>query len=64
MRPKDTSYHRQSDGSASHHVTGRKDLVRIDFQHGSLGGGPQAMAGTGGGRTTSDPTANDVAVVP
>lgn len=62
----DTSYHRQSDASASDVVTGSKVLVRINFQRGNIGGGPQATAGTGGDTTTvgGGLTANDVTVVP
>jgi hypothetical protein len=61
-----TTYHRQSDGSASDVVTGSKVLVRINFRRGNgANGGPDATAGTGGGATTSgDLTANDVTVVP
>ncbi|HJP89450.1 MAG TPA: hypothetical protein VJ850_10495 [Candidatus Limnocylindrales bacterium] len=62
----DTSYHRQSDASESDVVTGSKVLVRINFQRGGFGGGPQATAGTGGGTTSTGGglTANDVTVVP
>ena len=56
----DTSYHRQSDASASDVVTGSKVLVRLDF--GRIdGNGPSATAGTGGGKGM---TADDVTVVP
>lgn len=56
-----TTYHSQTDASASDVVTGSKVLVRLDFRRGN-GGGPQATAGTGG--TAVGPTANDVTVVP
>ena len=58
----DTSYHRQSDASASDVVTGSKVLVRLDVRRLDGGNGPQATAGTGG--TTTGPTANDITVVP
>lgn len=56
-----TTYHAQTDASASDVVTGSKVLVRLDFRRGT-GQGPQSTAGTGG--TTTGPTANDVTVVP
>ena len=57
-----TTYHAQSDATASDVVTGSKVLVRIDFRRGDGAGGPQATAGTGG--TVTGPTANDITVVP
>jgi hypothetical protein len=57
-----TTYHAQSDASASDVVTGSKVLVRVDFRRGDGAGGPQATAGTGG--TVTGPAASDVTVVP
>ena len=57
-----TTYHAQSDATASDVVTGSKVLVRLDFRRGDGAGGPQATAGTGG--TVTGPTANDITVVP
>lgn len=57
----DTSYHRQSDASASDVVTGTKVLVRLDFRRGGGPTGPSATAGPGGGIGM---TADDVTVVP
>ena len=57
-----TTYHAQSDASASDVTTGKTVLVRLDGR-GGFRGGPQSTAGTGGG-TTSNATASDVTVVP
>ncbi|HET7181946.1 MAG TPA: hypothetical protein VFI15_06910 [Candidatus Limnocylindrales bacterium] len=58
----DTTYHAQSDATASDVVTGATVQVRLNVRRGT--GGPQATAGTGGGATAGDLTANDVTVVP
>jgi hypothetical protein len=57
-----TTYHAQTDASASDVVTGSKVLVRLDFRRGDGATGPSASAGPGGG--TTGMTANDVTVVP
>ena len=57
-----TTYHAQSDASASDVKSGGKVLVRLDARGGFFGGGPQSTAGTGG--TTTGPSASDVTVVP
>jgi hypothetical protein len=57
-----TTYHAQSDASASDVTTGKTVLVRLDGR-GGFRGGPQSTAGTGGG-TASSATASDVTVVP
>jgi hypothetical protein len=59
----DTTYHAQSDATASDVVTGAKVQVRLDFRRGG-GSGPQATAGTGGGPSGGDLSAHDVTVVP
>jgi hypothetical protein len=57
----DTTYHAQSDATASDVVTGAKVQVRLNFRRGT--GGPQATGGPGGG-APGDLAANDVTVVP
>jgi hypothetical protein len=57
-----TTYHAQSDASASDVTAGGKVLVRLDAR-GGFGGGPQSTGGSGGGTATS-PAASDVTVVP
>ena len=57
-----TTYHAQTDASASDVVTGSKVQVRLDFRRGDGANGPSASAGPGGG--TTGMTANDVTVVP
>jgi len=58
-----TTYHRQSDASASDVTAGGKVLVRLDGRGGFFGGGPQSTAGTAGG-TATGPSASDITVVP
>jgi hypothetical protein len=56
-----TTYHSQSDATASDVVTGGQVLVRVSLQRGDGAGGPQASAGPGGGFSAS---ATDITVVP
>jgi hypothetical protein len=57
-----TTYHAQTDASASDVVTGSKVLVRLDFRRGGGPNGPAASAQPGDGNPGT--TANDVTVVP
>jgi ferric-dicitrate binding protein FerR (iron transport regulator) len=57
-----TTYHSQSDATASDVVTGGQVLVRLNLRRGDgAAGGPQASAGPGGGFSMS---AGDITVVP
>ena len=58
-----TTYHRQSDASASDVTTGGRVLVRLDGRGGFSSGGPQSTAGTTGGNPTG-PSASDITVEP
>jgi hypothetical protein len=58
----DTSYHAQTDASASDVVTGSKVLVRLDVRRGDGANGPSASSGPGSG--TTGMTADEVTVVP
>ena len=58
-----TTYHAQSDASASDVKAGGTVLVRVSLRGGFGNGGPGASPGTGAGGATN-PTASDVTVVP
>lgn len=58
-----TTYHAQSDASASDMKAGGTVLVRVSLLGGFGNGGPGASPGTGAGGATN-PTASDVTVVP
>jgi hypothetical protein len=58
-----TTYHAQSDASASDVKTGGTVLVRLNLRGGAGNGGPGSSPGTGTGGATN-PTASDVMVVP